>query len=147
LVLCLTKFYAVKTFGWVDVQLHTYLTSVLDGGEWSVSLSGCLIPGGKRHKCPLGRRLCGLERRSGHCTEGKNPCPRWESKPGRPARSLVSILFRLPRLLFYTETCVCVCSGSYFEWRYRVAISAHCHGGTVQGRDLINVESESFRVS
>jgi len=37
--LCLTKQHAIKTFGAVEVQPHTFLTSALDGGEWSVSHS------------------------------------------------------------------------------------------------------------
>jgi hypothetical protein len=33
--LCLTKHHAMKTYWGVEVQLHAYLTSALDGGEWS----------------------------------------------------------------------------------------------------------------
>jgi len=28
----------------VDAKLHTFITSVLDGGEWSASFSGRFIP-------------------------------------------------------------------------------------------------------
>jgi hypothetical protein len=41
LSLLLTKHHAMKTHGGVKVQLHAFLTSVLNGGEWSASRS-CL---------------------------------------------------------------------------------------------------------
>jgi hypothetical protein len=37
LSLYLTKHYAMKTYGGVDVQIHVFLTSALVGGEWSAS--------------------------------------------------------------------------------------------------------------
>jgi hypothetical protein len=37
LFLCLTKHYAMETYGGVDVQIHKFLTSELDGSDWSVS--------------------------------------------------------------------------------------------------------------
>jgi len=40
LSLCLTKYYPMKTKGRVEVQLHAFLTSELDGGEWSTSGPG-----------------------------------------------------------------------------------------------------------
>jgi hypothetical protein len=42
--LCLTKYYVMKTYGGVEVKLHAFLTSVLDGGEWSASRPGRFIP-------------------------------------------------------------------------------------------------------
>jgi hypothetical protein len=45
LSLCLTKYHAMKTIGGVEVQLHAFLTSALDGGEWSASHPGCFTPG------------------------------------------------------------------------------------------------------
>jgi len=44
LSLCLNKSYAMKTFGWVEVQLHALLTSKLYGDEWSASRPGRFIP-------------------------------------------------------------------------------------------------------
>jgi hypothetical protein len=33
--LCLTKLHAMKTYGGMEVQLRSFLTSALAGGEWS----------------------------------------------------------------------------------------------------------------
>jgi hypothetical protein len=30
----LTKHSAMKMYGWADVELHSFLISALDGGEW-----------------------------------------------------------------------------------------------------------------
>jgi hypothetical protein len=46
----LTKHHAI------EVQLPEFLTSTLGGGEWSV-----LRPGYFTSRCPLNRRLCGLQ--------------------------------------------------------------------------------------
>jgi hypothetical protein len=35
--LCLTNYYVMEAYGWVDVWIHVFLTSVLVGGEWSAS--------------------------------------------------------------------------------------------------------------
>jgi hypothetical protein len=45
LSLCLTKHHAVKMYGGVEVQIHVFLTSVLDGGKWSVSRPRRFTPG------------------------------------------------------------------------------------------------------
>jgi hypothetical protein len=34
----------MKTYGAAEIQLHSFLTSVLDGGEWSVSCSVHFTP-------------------------------------------------------------------------------------------------------
>jgi hypothetical protein len=50
--------------------LHAFLTSALDGGEWSVS-----GPQGKIPWYPLDRKLGGPQSRSGRCGEEKNSQP------------------------------------------------------------------------
>jgi hypothetical protein len=35
----------MKTYGEMDVELHSFLTSAVDGGVWLVSRSGRFIPG------------------------------------------------------------------------------------------------------
>jgi hypothetical protein len=44
LSLCLTKHYAMKTYGWVDVQIHVLLSSALVRDEWLASRPGRFIP-------------------------------------------------------------------------------------------------------
>jgi hypothetical protein len=34
LSLCLTKHYTMETYWGLEVKLHTFLSSALDGGEW-----------------------------------------------------------------------------------------------------------------
>jgi hypothetical protein len=45
LSLCLTKHYAMNTYGGVVVQIHVLLPSALIGGEWSASRLCRFIPG------------------------------------------------------------------------------------------------------
>jgi hypothetical protein len=35
----------MKTYAKVEVQLHAFLNSALDGGQWPASLPGSFIPG------------------------------------------------------------------------------------------------------
>jgi hypothetical protein len=41
LSLCLTKCHIMKMYGRVEVQIRVFLSSVLDGGEWSTSHHTC----------------------------------------------------------------------------------------------------------
>jgi hypothetical protein len=41
---CLTERLAMRTDRGVEVQLHSFLTSALDGGEWLVSRPGRITP-------------------------------------------------------------------------------------------------------
>jgi hypothetical protein len=57
----------MKAYGGVDVQLHTFLTLALDGGEWS---SPCL-PQSEGPLVPIG----GPQSQCEHCREEKVSCP------------------------------------------------------------------------
>jgi hypothetical protein len=48
---------------------YSFLTSALDGGEWSASRSGRSLPRGKDPQYPLYRRLGGPQSRSGHMSK------------------------------------------------------------------------------
>jgi hypothetical protein len=43
-LLCLTKHHTIKMYEGVEVQLHVFLTSALDEGEWSDSRPGRITP-------------------------------------------------------------------------------------------------------
>jgi hypothetical protein len=45
LSLHVTKHHAIKTYGGVEVQLHAFLISALDGDDWSAPRSGRFTPG------------------------------------------------------------------------------------------------------
>jgi hypothetical protein len=42
--MCLTKHHAMKTYWGMEVKLHAFLTSALDGGEWSASRPASYTP-------------------------------------------------------------------------------------------------------
>jgi hypothetical protein len=42
--LCLPTYQIIKTYGGVEIQLHVFLTSAIDGGDWSVSSPGRFTP-------------------------------------------------------------------------------------------------------
>jgi len=44
LSLCLTKHHAIRTYWGVEVQIHAFLTSAQNGGEWSTSRPGRITP-------------------------------------------------------------------------------------------------------
>jgi hypothetical protein len=51
--LCVTKYHVMETYVGVEVQFHTFLTSALDGGEWSASRTGRSSQG-KKYPVPIG---------------------------------------------------------------------------------------------
>jgi hypothetical protein len=69
----LTKQDAMKACWGAEVQLHAFLTSALEGGEWSASRPSSLTPRERDRQYPLDRRLGGPQSRSGHGGEEKNP--------------------------------------------------------------------------
>jgi hypothetical protein len=91
----------MKAYWGVEVPLHAFLTSVLDGGEWSASRPGCFTPQGKSPWYALDRRLGGSQNRSGRGGEEKNS----QSPPGIepwnpcPAPSPVTVPTELTALI------------------------------------------------
>jgi hypothetical protein len=77
---------------------YSFLTSALEGGEWSASRPGRTLPPGKE---PTGTHCTGgwVGPRAGLDAEvrGKILCLRRGSNPGRPD----TVLTELPRLLYY----------------------------------------------
>jgi hypothetical protein len=56
LSLCLTMHHEMKTYWGVEVYLHAFLTSALDGGEWSASRPGRFTP---KERAPGTHRIRG----------------------------------------------------------------------------------------
>jgi len=78
------------------IQIHAFLISVLDGGEWLASHPGLYTPSppplGRNMQYPLDRWLSEPQSQCGNGSEENNLCPYWESKPSCPAHGLVTIL-------------------------------------------------------
>jgi len=93
------KHNTIKTYAGAEVQLHAFLTSALDGNEWSASRLG-RFKSGERTPYPSDRRLSGPHSQSGSDGEEKKfpslLCQ--ESNPGRPARRLITVLSRITSL-------------------------------------------------
>jgi hypothetical protein len=101
-VLYLLKHHAMKTYGVVKVKLHAFLTSALDGGEWSASRPDPFTPGKDPGTHVIGGWLgprAGLDA----VVKRRNPYFCRESKPSRPARSLITILAEVRWLNFRLE--------------------------------------------
>jgi len=67
----------LRNTGTAEVQLHSCLTSALDGGKQSTSCHGCFTDV-QRPCYPLNRRLGEPQ---GHFGEDKNPLPMPEMEP------------------------------------------------------------------
>jgi hypothetical protein len=90
----------MQTYGGVEVLLHAFLTSALDGREWLASRPGCLIPE-ERTPIPLDR---GLDRARLDVEAKIKIVPCRDSNPGRPALSLVTVLTELCSLIISNKT-------------------------------------------
>jgi len=49
----------------VELQRHAFLTSAVEGSEWSTSPPGHFTPGESSPRYPLDKKLCGPRSRSG----------------------------------------------------------------------------------
>jgi hypothetical protein len=83
--------------GGLEVQLYSFSTFVLVGGEWSTTCS----TSGKETQYPLNSRLGGPQSRSGHFREQKISFRLPGFKPDYSAHSLVSISITLSWLPTY----------------------------------------------
>ena len=86
-----------------EAQIHSFLTSAPEGGEWSTLCSGRFTPG-KRRRYPLYRRLCGRQSRYGISEKGKPLAPTAIRTPDRAGRGLVAkpaMLFRFLEFIGY----------------------------------------------
>jgi hypothetical protein len=88
----------MKTYMGVESQLHAFLNSALDGGEWLISRSGSFTLGARIADTNwiggwMGPRV-DLDAAAKRKTSYNYPCREWS--PYHPARSLVTILTELP---------------------------------------------------
>jgi hypothetical protein len=74
----------MKTYWGVEVQLHAFLTSALDEGEWSVSRPGRFTPRGRAPNTPWIGDCVGPRAVLGTVVKRNIPSPRRESKPRTP---------------------------------------------------------------
>jgi hypothetical protein len=84
----------MNTYGGMEVSIHAFLTSALD--EWSGSRPSHFIPG-KERRYPLDKKVGEDHSRYQRGGEEINPfrAPTSKSNPGRPARSLVTIMSKI----------------------------------------------------
>jgi hypothetical protein len=72
LLLCLIKCHILKMYGKMEVWFNAFLTSWLDGGEWSASHPSCFTPRENAPHYPLDRRLNEPYSQTGCCEDDKN---------------------------------------------------------------------------
>jgi hypothetical protein len=94
------KHYAMKTYGGVNVKIHMFMISVLDGGEWTALRPGHVTPG---ERVPSAHWIIGWvgPRTSLDDVERRKilPLPGLELQPlGRPACSQSLCRLRYPVL-------------------------------------------------
>jgi hypothetical protein len=86
----------------VKVQLHVFLTSAVDGGEWSASRPGHFSTGIKAHGTHWIGGLAGITAGLDAVAKRKisNHCPRRELNPGRSTFEMITIKYFLDLLSF-----------------------------------------------
>jgi hypothetical protein len=96
------KYDVIKVYGGVEVLLHAFLTSALDGSEWSASCLGHFIPSGKGLGTHWIEDWVGLRAGTDAVEKRKDPCTCQESNPSHLAHSLITILMELSWLLIFS---------------------------------------------
>jgi len=89
----------MKAYEGVEIQLHSFLISALNGSEWSASRPGSTT---SRERAPDIHWIGGLAGPTAvldAVTKRKNPCR--ESNPGLPTCSLVTKLAEISWILQY----------------------------------------------
>jgi hypothetical protein len=92
--------HVVQAHQGVKFQLHEFINSAVDGGEWTASRNGHLPFEERASEYALNRRVDGLHSRCRHFGYRKTSSPCRELNHG-PVLSLVAILTELCQLLFY----------------------------------------------
>jgi hypothetical protein len=125
--MCLIKHHAIKTY-WRSGDTVPRMLNLGTMWRWVVNFTlRPLYLRGKSPRYPLQRRLCGSQSRSVHSGGEKNPCPYRELKPGRLARSLVTILTelsRFPRRIILKPILKMVWNMAWLNW-LRIGSSKH----------------------
>jgi hypothetical protein len=100
LSLCLTKHEAMKAYEGVEVQLHVFLNSALDGCEWSAARPDSFTPGERT----AGAHFLGgwVDPRACLNAVAKRKIRRFrrETQPDHSAHSLVAIPTELSRFFY-----------------------------------------------
>jgi len=81
----------LRRTGRVEVCLHSFFTSALDGVEWPASHLSRFTPAEKKPLCTMTKMLSGLQRRSGRFGEKRYLSPAEIQYPDHPARGLDAI--------------------------------------------------------
>jgi hypothetical protein len=79
------NFWIHPRIGGLDLYLHSFLISALEGSEWSASRPGSFTPG-EIPRYPLDKRLDGLQIRSGRRGEDAEPLVRMGGPQRRSGR-------------------------------------------------------------
>jgi hypothetical protein len=94
----------MKAYWGVDVQLHEFLTSALDGDKWSVGRTQLLYPRNRTSRSHWIGGWVALRASLDAVVKRKILNPSRESNPGHLARGLIAIPTELSRLI--SETCI-----------------------------------------